>query len=149
MAKVHEWEVPVDGTVYHISCQERGNQYDFRLDGEHLQRLIAGSDEMREQNVTIGGKRCQLVVYDGVPDVAVDGILVGVDAAERRAEKRRRLTSILLGILLVCLGTLAVFSYALMTLAGQTFFGGVFPLIFGIAFAAAGVWLLLRSRVNP
>ncbi len=148
MAKVNSWEVPINGTVYHITCEVRGHQYDFQLDGEHLQRIQGSEEEMQERDVIIGGKRCQVVVYYGVPDVVVDGILMGVEAADRRAEKRRRVTSLLLGILLVCVGTFAVFSYAVMTLAGQSVTGGVFSAVFGLVFAGAGVWLLLSLRVK-
>ncbi len=146
MAKKQEWEVPVNGKLYHVTCESRGNQFDFLLDGELLQRVWGSADEMHEQDVRIGGKVCQVAVYYGVPDVVVDGILMGVEAAERRNEKRRRQFALILGILLMCVGTFAVFSFTAMTLAGQSVTGGVFSLVFGMFFAGAGVWLLLRQR---
>ena len=146
MAKMHSWEVPVNGTVYHISCQRHGNQYDFTMDGESLYRLHAEPEQMSEQNVIIGGKRCQVVVYEGVPDVVVDGILMGVDAAEKKSAKRRKLVSILVGILFIGIGLFAAFTYTAMTVTGQTVVGGVMSLFFGVMFFVVGIVLLVSTR---
>lgn len=146
MAKLMEWEVPVDGTVYHITCQRRGNQFDFKLNEEPLYRLYADPEQMCEQDVRIGGKRCQVVVYEGVPDVVVDGILMGVDAAEKKSARRREIISIMVGILLMCVGLFAAFSYTAMTVVGQPVVGGVMSLIFGAMFFVVGLVLLLTAR---
>lgn len=146
MAKLMEWEVPVDGTVYHITCQRRGNQFDFKLDEEPLYRLYADPEQMCEQDVRIGGKRCQVVVYEGVPDVVVDGILMGVDAAEKKSARRRKIISIMVGILFMCVGLFAAFSYTAMTVVGQPVVGGVMSLIFGAMFFVVGIVLLLTAR---
>lgn len=146
MAKILEWDVPVNGTTYHITCQRRGNQYDFKMDGESLYRLYAEPDQMSEQNVYIGGKRCQVVVYEGVPDVVVDGILMGVDAAEKKNAKRRMLISIVLGILFIGVGLFSAFTYTAMTVTGQPVVGGVMSLVFGMLFFVVGIILLLSTR---
>lgn len=146
MAKLMEWEVPVDGTVYHITCQRRGNQFDFKLDEEPLYRLYADPEQMCEQDVRIGGKRCQVVVYEGVPDVVVDGILMGVDAAEKKSARRRKIISIMVGILFMCVGLFAAFSYTAMTVVGQPVVGGVMSLIFGAMFFVVGIVLLRTAR---
>lgn len=146
MAKIMEWEVPVDGTIYHVTCQRRGSQYDFRLDDEPLYRLYADPERMCEQDVRIGGKRCQVVVYEGVPDVVVDGILMGVDAAEKKNAKRRKVISILVGILFMCVGLFAAFTYAAMTIVGQPVVGGFISVIFGAMFFVVGIILILSTR---
>ena len=146
MAKIMEWDVPVDGTVHHVTCQRRGNQYDFKLDDEPLYRLYADSEQMCEQDVRIGGKRCQVVVYEGMPDVVVDGILMGVDAAEKKNAKRRKIISVLVGILFMCVGLFAAFTYTAMTVTGQPVVGGVMSVVFGALFFVVGMILLITAR---
>lgn len=146
MAKIMEWNVPIEGSVYCITCQRRGNQYDFKLDDEPLYRLHADPEEMCEQDVIIGGKRCQVVVYEGVPDVVVDGILMGVDAAEKKNAKRRKVISILAGILFMCVGLFAAFTYTAMTVTDQPVVGGFMSVVFGAMFFAVGVVMLLSAR---
>ena len=146
MAKIMEWDVPVNGTIYHITCQRRENQYDFKLEGEPLYRLHADPEQMCEQDVRIGGKRCQVVVYEGVPDVVVDGILMGVDAAEKKNAKRRKVVSILAGILFMCVGLFAAFTYTAMTIVGQPVVGGFMSVVFGAMFFVVGIILLVTAR---
>ena len=146
MAKIMEWDVPVEGTIYHITCQRRGNQYDFKMESEPLYRLHADPEQMCEQDVRIGGKRCQVVVYEGVPDVVVDGILMGVDAMEKKNAKRRKIVSILVGILFVCVGLFAAFTYTAMTVVGQPVVGGFMSVVFGAMFFVVGIILLVTAR---
>jgi hypothetical protein len=146
MAKIMEWDVPVEGTIYHITCQRRGNQYDFKMEGEPLYRLHADPEQMCEQDVRIGGKRCQVVVYEGVPDVVVDGILMGVDAMEKKNAKRRKIVSILVGVLFVCVGLFAAFTYTAMTVVGQPVVGGFMSVVFGAMFFVVGIILLISAR---
>ena len=146
MAKIMEWDVPVEGSIYRVTCQRRGNQYDFRLNDEPLYRLYADPEQMCEQDVRIGGKRCQVVVYEGVPDVVVDGILMGVDAAEKKAAKRRKLSCILVGILFMCVGVFAAFTYTAMTIVGQPVVGGFMSVVFGAVFFIVGMILLFSVR---
>ena len=146
MAKTYSWDVPVNGTAYQITCQQRGSQYDFTLDGEPLYRLYAEPEQMSEQNVYVGGKRCQVVVYEGIPDVVVDGILMGVDAAEKKNAKRRKLISILLGIVFIGVGLFAAFTYTAMTVTGQPVVGGVMSLVFGVMFFVVGMILIFSTR---
>ena len=146
MAKIMEWDVPVKDTVYHVTCQRRGNQYDFKLDDEPLCRLYADPEQMCEQDVRIGDKRCQVVVYEGVPDVVVDGILMGVDAAEKKNANRRKVISILVGILFMCVGLFAGFTYTAMTITGQSVVGGFMSVVFGALFFVVGIILLLSAR---
>ena len=146
MAKIMEWDVPVNGTIYHITCQRRENQYDFKLEGEPLYRLHADPEQMCEQDVRIGGKRCQVVVYEGVPDVVVDGILMGVDAMEKKNAKRRKIVSILVGVLFVCVGLFAAFTYTAMTIVGQPVVGGFMSVVFGAMFFVVGIILLVTAR---
>ena len=146
MAKIMEWDVPVDGTVYHVTCQRRGNQYDFKLEDEPLYRLYADPAQMCEQDVRIGGKRCQVVVYEGVPDVVVDGILMGVDATEKKNAKRRKVINIVVGILFMCVGLFAAFTYTAMTIVGQPVVGGFMSVVFGGMFFVVGIILLLSAR---
>lgn len=146
MSKNYEWDVPVDGEIYHVSCRISRNKYDFYQDNNHVGRIWGDDTEMREQDVTIGGKRCQIVVYDGIPDICVDGILQGAVEEERKKEKMHRIAYLVLGILLVCFGMVSMLSFTLLTLAGQAVFGGVFAPVFGLGFVAAGVWLLLSVK---
>ena len=146
MANIMEWDVPVEGSIYHITCQRRGNQYDFKLVGEPLYRLHADPEQMCEQDVRIGGKRCQVVVYEGVPDVVVDGILMGVDAMEKKNAKRRKIVSILVGVLFVCVGLFAAFTYTAMTIVGQPVVGGFMSVVFGAMFFVVGIILLVTAR---
>ena len=87
-----------------------------------------------------------MVVYEGVPDVVVDGILMGVDAMEKKNAKRRKIVSILVGILFVCVGLFAAFTYTAMTVVGQPVVGGFMSVVFGAMFFVLGIILLVTAR---
>lgn len=146
MAKNYSWKVSIEGSDYQIDCQRRGTQFDFKVDGEYLYRLHAHSEQIVEQNVMIGGKRCQVAVYDGIPDVIVDGIMTGVEARDEKSAKSRRIMSVVGGILLILVGLFASFSYAAMTIAGTAVLGGAMTAVFGALFIVAGIILVLSAR---
>lgn len=145
MSKYYRWNVSIDGREYRLSCEENGSKYDLYLDDVHLIRVFGNRGEQVEENIVIGGKVCQMVVYDYVPDICVDGILVGAAAEEVQAQKRSKLTKIVLALLMMAVATLVIFSYGLMTLAGEEILGGVMTLVFGIAMALLGAGLLLSG----
>lgn len=142
------WKVPVDGRVYHVRCVDNGNKYDLYLDDEHLTRVWKQDDirQDREQPVTIGGKVCQFVIYDGIPDLAVDGILLNAEAEYLKTEKSRRRFALFTGILQTLIGILACFSWVILTIGGGEVPGGWFALILVIGFTAMGIWQILRER---
>lgn len=145
MSKYYRWKVPVEGKVYNLLCEENGSKYDLYLDDVHLVRAFGSRGQQVEENVVIGGKVCQLVVYDYVPDICVDGILIGAAAEEVKAQKRSRRNKFILSALMIGVATLVMFSYSLMTLAGEPILGGVLTLVFAVGMAAAGVALLLSG----
>ena len=146
MAKNYSWDVTINETDYHIDCQRRGTQFDFKVDGEYLYRLHANPEQIVEQNVVIGGKRCQVAVYDGIPDVIVDGIMTGVEAREEKNDRSRKIICVVGGLLLICIGLFASFSYAAMTITGTPVLGGAMAAVFGALFIIAGVVLVLSAR---
>lgn len=150
MAKKKElaWNVPVGGRVYHVQCVDNGNKYDLYLDDEHLTRVWKQDDirQDREQDVTIGGKVCQFVVYDGIPDLAVDGILLNAEAEFQKTEKSRRRFALFTGIFQTLIGILACFCWAILTIGGGEVPGGWFTLVLVIGFTALGLWQILRER---
>jgi hypothetical protein len=91
----------------------------------------------------VGSKRCRIVVYRGVPDLAVDGILLDAEAQILKEERRSRRLTIMAGLLLVVLGLFAMWMYIVMTASGQDFYFGTFGPIFAILMSAAGVVLTL------
>lgn len=145
MAKNYSWDLTINEKDYHIDCQRRGTQFDFRLDGEYLYRLHAEPQQMIEQNVLIGGKRCQVAVYYGDPDVIVDGVMTGVEAKEKKNAKNSKFLCAIGGIFLICVGLFAAFSYIAMTVAGVSVLGGPMSAVFGGVFVVLGIIMLLRA----
>ena len=145
MSKYYRWKVPIDGKQYDLYCEENGSKYDLYLDDVHLVRAFGSRGQQVEENVVIGGKVCQLVVYDYVPDICVDGILVGAAAEEVMAQKRSRRNKMIIAALMMAVATLVIFSYFLMTMAGEEILGGVLTLVFAFLMAGVGVILLLSG----
>ena len=90
MAKEFIWNIRVDGTKHEILAKDKGNGFDVFVDGEF--RFLVRSDINLdiEEDLTVGSKRCRIVVYRGVPDLAVDGILMNAEAELIRQEKPNR-----------------------------------------------------------
>ena len=141
MAKDHIWNIRVEGTRHEILAKDKGNGFDIYVDGEF--RFLVRSDINLdiEEDLTVGGKRCRIVVYRGVPDLAVDGILMDAEAALIRQEKRSRLVTILCGIGLVLLGLFAMWMWIAMTAGGMDFYFGAFAPVFAVLVSASGVAL--------
>ena len=106
-------------------------------------RKMKHDDSDSEYDLVIAGKTCQFVVYDGKPDLCVDGILIGaqreLDWLDRRSRRRRLFAG--MGLIIAC--TYAIFLWFVYELAGTPFFGGYVALILFFALIVVGIGLLL------
>lgn len=143
MAKDAIWNIRVDGTRHEILARDKGNSFDVYVDDEFRFNIRSDINLDIEEDLTVGSKRCRMVVYRGIPDLAVDGILVNADAALMRKARRSRLLTILCGIGLVLLGLFAMFMYMIMTETGTEFYFGIFGPIFALFVSACGVLLTI------
>lgn len=143
MAKEHIWNLRVDGTRHEVLARDKGNGFDIFVDEEFRFTVRSDTNLDIEEDLTVGSKRCRIVVYGGVPDLAVDGILMDAEAAIRMEEKRSRARTIFCGICLVLLGLFAMWMWIAMTASGEEFYFGAFGPVFAILVSLAGVVLTL------
>ena len=80
MAKDAIWNIRVDGIRHEILARDRGNGFDIYVDEEFRYNIRSDINLDIEEDLTVGSKRCRMVVYRGVPDLAVDGILLDAEA---------------------------------------------------------------------
>jgi hypothetical protein len=148
MANEPKWTVEIDDQTYQVECVTQTSLYDVYVDGElaiRVPRKLRNDDSDSEYDIRIGGKRCQIVVYDGVPDLSVDGILVGEEDLMRRMEIRNRWLKVLGGLLSIVSSSYATFLWVVFELAGKPIFGGVVSLIFIQIFFWGGVALIISA----
>lgn len=148
MSKELKWEVTVDGAVYSVKCVTQKTVFDVYVDGElaiRAPRKLKNDDTDSEYDLRIGGKRCQFVVYDGVPDVAVDGILLGAERQMEKQERQNRWLKRLGGMALMVVSTYAVFLWNAYQLAGEPMIGGYVSLVMFILLIVCGLLLLLST----
>ena len=108
-------------------------------------RKLKNDNEDSEYDLKIGSKCCRFVLYDGVPDVAVDGILLGVEEEMARKERRNRLVKIFGGAILILVCTYAAFMWYVFEVIGEPIFGGIFSLLGILVFMAGGFWMLITG----
>lgn len=147
MKKEYIWKVTVDGELYTVRCVTLKTVFDVYVDDE-LAVKVARQGNVRadtEENIKIGGKVCQFVVYDGEPDLAVDGILQGVEAAQRRIDLRNKLLKLFGGIILTLVSSYVAFLWFVFHAAGETIAGGYLALAGILIFVLAGVVLVLSA----
>ena len=145
MAKDGIWNIRVDGTRHEILARDKGNSFDIYVDDEFRFSVRSDINLDIEEDLTVGSKRCRIVVYRGVPDLAVDGILMNAEAQLVKDERRSRLLTILAGVFLMGLGIVAIWAWTLIYASGETHFGGFMGPVFAAAAFAAGVWLIIRT----
>ena len=145
MAKDGIWNIRVDGTRHEILARDKGNSFDIYVDDEFRFSVRSDINLDVEEDLTVGAKRCRMVVYRGVPDLAVDGILMNAEAQLVKDERRSRLLTILAGVFLMGLGIVAIWAWTLIYASGETHFGGFMGPVFAAAAFAAGVWLIIRT----
>lgn len=143
MAKDAIWNIRVDGTRHEILARDKGNSFDVYVDDEFRFNIRSDINLDVEEDLSVGSKRCRMVVYRGVPDLAVDGILMNAEAKLLKQEKRNRMLTIFAGIGLVLLGLFAMYMYMAMTASGVDFYFGFFGPIFAMLVSTAGVALTL------
>ena len=145
MAREYFWNIRVDGSRHEILARDKGNSFDVYVDDQFRFSIRSDINLDIEEDLTVGTKRCRIVVYRGVPDLAVDGILLDAEAKLLKEERRNRRFTRLAAILLMVLGVGAIWAWTLIYLSGETHFGGFMgPVLAALAFGA-GVWLMLRS----
>ena len=142
------WKIEVDGQRHVVHCVLQKTLYDVYVDGDlaiKVPRQMKHCDEDSEYNLRIGEKWCQFVVYDGVPDVAVDGVLQGVEEEMRHRERRNRLLLFFGGLGVTAVSLLATFLWYAFMVAGEPIFGGYVSLIFIQIFVIGGIWMVIAS----
>lgn len=148
MEKKNQWQVTVGDKVYDVNCVTMKTLFEVYVDGElalKVPRKMRNDDSDSEYDIRIGGKRCQFVLYDGVPDLSVDGILLGEEDLMRRQEIRNRWLKVLGGMLCIISSSYATFLWFVFKAAGNPIFGGVVSLIFIQIFFFGGIALMLSA----
>ena len=145
MSKEYVWNIRVGGTRHEICLKDRGNSFDVYVDEEFRYQVRSDTELDIEEDLTVGTKRCRVCVYRGVPDLAVDGILMNADEKLRREDRRNRILAVLAGILMMGMGVIAAWAWTFIYASGQTHFGGFIGPVFAAAMFAAGVWLVVRT----
>ncbi len=145
MAKEYVWNIRVEGTWHEICLKDKGNSFDVYVDEEFRYNVRSDINLDIEEDLTVGTKRCRVVVYRGVPDLAVDGILLNADADIRKADRRNRILAFLAGLLMMVLSVVAIWAWTFIYAGGESHFGGIGGPIFAAAMFAAGVWLIIRT----
>ena len=148
MEKQLKWEATVNGETYTVTCEKHKTLFEVYVDGElamKVPRKMKNDDSDSEYDLRIGGKRYQFVVYDGQPDLCVDGILVGAQREMDRKELRNRWLKILCGMMAVIASSYATFLWFVFDAAGKPIFGGVVSLIFIQIFFFGGIGLMISA----
>ena len=145
MAKDVIWNVRVDGTRHEVLARDKGNSFDIYVDDEFRYNIRSDINLDIEEELTVGTKRCRVVVYRGIPDLAVDGILLNADAQIVKAERRSRRLTILAGAFMMLLGVVAVWAWTIIYAGGESHFGGVGGILFAAVIFLAGIWLVIRT----
>jgi len=143
-----KWNVTVDGREYAVECVKLKSLYEIYVDGElaiKAPRQMKHTCENSEYDLRIGGKRCQFVVYDGEPDLCVDGVLLGAQAEMDRKERRNRILAVLGGIFCIITSSYATFLWFIYEIGGKPIFGGVVSLIFIQIFFWGGIALIIGA----
>ena len=135
------WKVDVDGETHVVRCETFKTVFDVYVDDTLAVRVGRNeSDGLdTERDIRVGGKICQFVIYDGKPDLAVDGILQGAESSLRRAELRNRILLVLGGVFTAIVSTFAAFLWFVFDAAGERIFGGYLSLAFIAIFAMGGL----------
>lgn len=145
MARDFDWTIRVDGTRHEILARDRGNSFDIYVDDEFRFNVRSDINLDIEEDLTVGSKRCRIAVYRGVPDLAVDGILLNAEAQIVKAERRNRRLAVFAGCFLMGLGLVAIWAWTLIYAAGETHFGGFMGPVFAAMAFGAGVWLVIHT----
>ena len=145
MAKDGIWNIRVDGTRHEILARDKGNSFDVYVDDEFRFNIRSDINLDIEEDLTVGAKRCRIVVYRGVPDLAVDGILMSAEAEIRRAERRSRRFAMIGGLFMMLMGVVAIWAWTMIYASGERHFGGAGGAVFAAVMFAAGVWLVVRT----
>ncbi len=146
MKNAEFWLVKVDGVRHEVRAQDRGNSFDVYVDEGFRFNIKSDLNLNVEEDLTVGSKRCRFVVYEGIPDLSVDGILLNADAAIVRSEKRGKLLTLTGGIVMILVGLFAFYNWMALTAVGEAYFGGIFAPIFSLGFTGVGIWLVIQSR---
>jgi len=146
MAKDAIWNVRVDGTRHEVIARDKGNSFAVYVDDQFRFDIRSDINLDIEEDLTIGTKRCRIVVYRGVPDLAVDGILLNADAAIVKAERRNRNLTVLGGLFLIGLGLVAAWAWVTIHAGGESHFGGFMGAVFAAMVFFAGIGLILYAN---
>ena len=146
MEKEFYWDVTVEGREYRVSCTDKGNRFALYVDGQYRRDVPIDRELDREEDLILGSKCCRFVVYGGVPDLAVDGILLNAEAELLREEKKSRRNGMLGGVFLVGMGTMAMYTWTMMEMAGEVYPGRALVPVFALGFLIGGIWQIIRMR---
>ena len=145
MAKEFTWDLRVDGTRHEVLARDRGNSFDIYVDEEFRFNVRSDINLDIEEDLSVGSKRCRIVVYRGVPDLAVDGILMNAEAQLLKNDRRNKRLTIFGGLLLMVLGVIAMWAWTIIYAGGETHFGGFMGPVFAALSFGAGVGLVIYT----
>ena len=145
MAKEFTWDLRVEGTRHEVLARDRGNSFDIYVDEEFRFNVRSDINLDIEEDLSVGSKRCRIVVYRGVPDLAVDGILMNAEAQLLKNDRSNKRLTIFGGLLLMILGVIAMWAWTIIYAGGETHFGGFMGPVFAALSFGAGIALVIYT----
>ena len=145
MAKEYLWNIRVNGIRHEVLARDRGNSFDIYVDEEFRFNVRSDINLDIEEDLSVGSKRCRIVVYRGVPDLAVDGILMNAEAQLLKNDRRNKRLTIFGGLLLMVLGVIAMWAWTIIYAGGETHFGGFMGPVFAALSFGAGIALVIYT----
>ena len=81
MKREYVWNITIDGIAHQVGCRFAGDRYELYADGvyavEVLRHSISTMWDGIHEPVSLFGQKCLFVVMDEVPDLVIDGVMVG------------------------------------------------------------------------
>lgn len=151
MKKSLSWTLEIKGQTHLVRCEPHKTVYDLYVDDALVLHVPRNQDGLAsEQDVRIDGTVCQFVVYDGEPDFAVDGILLGAEAQAQQEARRNKLLLLFGGLFVMVVSTAAAFFWQVFQAAGEGIFGGWIGFACILLADLGGLvmvfWALLKKR---
>ena len=138
MSKEYSWKLPTENGEKEVTCEADGNKYHIYLGDAFIKTVFKNMSGNADVELTIAGVPCRFVAFSDVPDLVVDGIMLGSGKSYEEAKRAEGKNAATFAICEIFIGLIALVAFVAWSISKDSFVSYIPSFIVPIVFIIFG-----------
>ena len=139
MSKEYSWKLPAANGEKEVTCEADGNKYHIYVGDAFVKTVFKNMSGGADVELTIAGVPCRFVSFADVPDIVVDGVMLGSGKSYEAEKNIYSKNSAAFAIGEIIIGLVALIAFIAWSISKDSFVTYIPSFLIPIVFIIFGV----------